>query len=155
MCALEKKTQFLLDYPYAVLNDTAISALIDLDFVRFAEKDDIQGHFLDLSVSSSLKIKPKGTALIFTEQHFDMPPYITGQISLRSFYARMFLDQINSVQIKAGWRGFLLLELVNHGDKTVKIKAGDKVAQVFFTKVPKCEQAYSGKYQDQKNEAEK
>ena len=50
--------------------------------------------------------------------------------------------------IEPGWKGFLTLELVYHGNEELHIPAGAGIAQVLFHQV-KIPALYTGKYQGQ------
>jgi dCTP deaminase len=51
--------------------------------------------------------------------------------------------------IEPGWRGFLTLELTNHGPETIKIMRAMPIAQILFHFTDKDTVGYEGKYQDQ------
>jgi dCTP deaminase len=78
---------------------------------------------------------------------FQMPNYLVGIVHDKSTWARHGLSVFNTV-IEPGWRGFLTLELVYHGQKELIIPAGSGIAQVIFHKVTRHAD-YVGKYQDQ------
>jgi dCTP deaminase len=52
--------------------------------------------------------------------------------------------------IESGWKGFLTLELVYHGQEDLMIEAGSGIAQVLFH-LTKHAASYTGKYQHQAN----
>lgn len=83
-------------------------------------------------------------------EEFDMPDNLIGIVHDKSTWARQGLSVFNTV-IESGWKGFLTLELVYHGNSNLVIPAGSGIAQVVFheTKEPR---SYSGKYQNQKDE---
>ena len=83
-------------------------------------------------------------------EEFSMPDNLIGIVHDKSTWARQGLSVFNTV-IESGWKGFLTLELVYHGNSTLIIPAGSGIAQVVFheTKEPR---SYSGKYQNQKDE---
>lgn len=83
-------------------------------------------------------------------EEFDMPNDLVGIVHDKSTWARRGLSVFNTV-IEPGWKGFLTLELVYHGQDELIIPAGSGIAQVVFheTVVPS---AYKGKYQNQENE---
>ena len=80
-------------------------------------------------------------------EEFDMPPDLVGVVHDKSTWARQGLSVFNTV-IEPGWKGFLTLELVFHGNKDVVIPAGTGIAQVIFTSLAH-DASYEGKYQHQ------
>lgn len=82
-------------------------------------------------------------------EEFDMPADLVGVVHDKSTWARQGLSVFNTV-IESGWKGFLTLELVFHGNKEVVIPAGAGIAQVIFTSLAH-DASYEGKYQHQPN----
>lgn len=80
-------------------------------------------------------------------EEFDMPDDLVGIVHDKSTWARRGLSVFNTV-IEPGWRGFLTLELVYHGNGTLHIPAGAGIAQVIFHKTA-WKASYDGKYQNQ------
>ena len=89
-------------------------------------------------------------ALASTIEAFQMPNFLTGIVHDKSTWARRGLSVFNTV-IEPGWRGFLTLELVYHGEGELIIPAGAGIAQVMFHEVKQAS-TYSGKYQNQGDE---
>ena len=88
-------------------------------------------------------------ALASAMEEFQMPRYLSGIVHDKSTWARRGLSVFNTV-IEPGWKGFLTLELVYHGEGELIIPAGSGIAQVVFHKLEEP-QAYSGKYQNQED----
>lgn len=86
-------------------------------------------------------------ALASAIEEFNMPVHLTGIVHDKSTWARRGLSVFNTV-IEPGWKGFLTLELVYHGQDELIIPAGSGIAQVMFHEVL-APAAYSGKYQNQ------
>lgn len=80
-------------------------------------------------------------------EEFDMPSHLVGIVHDKSTWARHGLSVFNTV-IEPGWKGFLTLELVYHGNSTLHIPAGAGIAQVLFHQVMNPA-LYTGKYQGQ------
>jgi dCTP deaminase len=80
-------------------------------------------------------------------EEFDMPLDLVGIVHDKSTWARKGLSVFNTV-IEPGWKGFLTLELVYHGQESLIIPTGAGIAQVIFhrTSVPR---SYMGKYNHQ------
>lgn len=88
-------------------------------------------------------------ALASAIEEFDMPTNLVGIVHDKSTWARRGLSVFNTV-IEPGWKGFLTLELVYHGNGELVIPAGAGIAQVLFHEL-KLERAYKGKYQNQED----
>lgn len=88
-------------------------------------------------------------AIASTIEEFDMPNNLVGVVHDKSTWARRGLSVFNTV-IEPGWKGFLTLELVYHGEGTLVVPAGAGIAQVLFH-VLTCPAEYAGKYQHQED----
>lgn len=82
-------------------------------------------------------------------EEFDMPTDLVGIVHDKSTWARQGLSVFNTV-IEPGWKGFLTLELVYHGQGDLWIPAGAGIAQVVFHQTSQLAQ-YEGKYQNQED----
>lgn len=80
-------------------------------------------------------------------EEFDMPYNLVGIVHDKSTWARRGLSVFNTV-IEPGWKGFLTLELVYHGNEELLIPAGSGIAQVVFHHTTNTA-AYDGRYQNQ------
>ncbi|ALA45501.1 dCTP deaminase [Achromobacter phage phiAxp-3] len=82
-------------------------------------------------------------------EEFDMPVNLVGVVHDKSSWARRGLSVFNTV-IEPGWKGFLTLELVYHGEGGLFIPPGSGIAQVLFSDLqePAC---YTGRYQNQED----
>jgi dCTP deaminase len=80
-------------------------------------------------------------------EDFNMPTDLVGLVKDKSTWARRGLSVFNTV-IEPGWKGFLTLELVYHGDDVLTIPAGAGIVQVLFQRIETVA-AYGGKYQNQ------
>jgi len=83
-------------------------------------------------------------------EEFDMPNNLVGIVHDKSSWARRGLSVFNTV-IEPGWKGFLTLELVYHGNSELIIPAGAGIAQVVFHHTTDAAE-YSGRYQNQADE---
>jgi len=83
-------------------------------------------------------------------EEFDMPYNLVGIVHDKSSWARRGLSVFNTV-IEPGWKGFLTLELVYHGNGELIIPAGAGIAQVVFHHTTDAAE-YSGRYQNQADE---
>ena len=89
--------------------------------------------------------------LVSTVERFNLPANVCGSVLDKSTYARIFVSAFNT-HLDPGWFGYLTVELVNLGDKTVRYRRGEPVCQIKFewldepTDIPYC-----GKYQNQES----
>lgn len=86
-------------------------------------------------------------ALASAIEEFNMPYHLMGIVHDKSTWARRGLSVFNTV-IEPGWKGFLTLELVYHGQDELIIPAGSGIAQVVFHEVKESAE-YRGKYNNQ------
>lgn len=80
-------------------------------------------------------------------EEFQMPKNLVGVVHDKSTWARRGLSVFNTV-IEPGWKGFLTLELVYHGQDKLHLPAGCGIAQVLFSEIA-VHNSYDGKYQNQ------
>lgn len=85
--------------------------------------------------------------LASTIEEFNMPDNLVGIVHDKSTWARKAISVFNTV-IEPGWKGFLTLEMVFHGNDPVEIPAGTGIAQVLFHSLNQ-RASYDGKYQNQ------
>lgn len=113
--------------------------------LRFNAPEPLNGyHFDNVRYSKGYTF-----ALASTVEEFNMPPNVMGVVHDKSSWARKGLTVQNTV-IEPGWRGFLTLELVYHGQGALIVYAGDPIAQIVFHWLDAItDQPYDGKYQDQ------
>jgi dCTP deaminase len=83
-------------------------------------------------------------------EEFQMPPNLVGRVCDKSSWARKGLSVFNTV-IEPGWKGFLTLELVYHGNTELIIPAGAPIAQILFEEIANPAH-YAGRYQNQANQ---
>jgi dCTP deaminase len=105
----------------------------------------------DVRISNEIMLYPGCFALGVTIEEFSMPDDVIAFVHDKSTWARRGLSLFNTV-IEPGWRGFLTLELINHGYDPLLIPAGCPIAQIVFMRLEeKARMPYRGKYQDQPN----
>lgn len=103
----------------------------------------------DITIADDYAIQPGAFTLACSVEKFDMPNNVLGMVKDKSSWARRGLSVFNTV-IEPGWRGYLTLELVNHGPNCLIIDAGEPIAQVIFCFTDKETAGYGdGKYQNQ------
>lgn len=108
---------------------------------RDAPKDSCDGWFVVLHPGEFL--------LASTIEEFAMPDDVVGIVHDKSTWARQGVAVQNTV-CEPGWRGYLTIEITNHGREPVRIYQGDPIAQVVLHLTDAAvERPYDGKYQDQ------
>lgn len=96
-------------------------------------------------------LSPGEFTLASTMEEFRMPNDVVGVVHDKSTWARRGIAVQNTV-IEPGWRGFLTLELTNHGRHGFHLLPGSPIAQIIFHRLDHPTiQPYpeDGKYQDQ------
>jgi dCTP deaminase len=116
-------------------------------------KQDI--HFLVNEEGPAIRVgdgpwKPGRFCLASSMEEFQVPNDLGAVGHDKSTFARLGVQVFNTV-IEPHWRGFLTLELVFNGEKSVFIPAGSGIMQVLFHSLAEPA-SYRGKYQDQPNE---
>ncbi len=87
--------------------------------------------------------------LAATMDRFIMPYNVAARVHDKSTWIRQGL-QLGNTFIEAGWRGYLTLEFIYHGQSDLLIRQGDPIAQIVFEYIDEpTEHPYVGKYQDQ------
>lgn len=112
--------------------------------VRFYRKDGHISARVDGVIHGDSKF-----VLASAIEEFDMPDCLVGIVHDKSTWARQGLSVFNTV-IEPGWKGWLTLELVYHGNEELIIPAGSGIAQVIFHRTSN-KVKYEGKYQNQEN----
>ena len=103
----------------------------------------------DVRVANGRTVLPGQFALTSTLESFIMPDDLLAQVCDKSSWARRGLAVQNTI-IEPGWRGYLTLELTNHGHHPIYLRAGTPIAQIIFMQLDQpTDMPYSGKYQDQ------
>jgi dCTP deaminase len=106
----------------------------------------------DLRIKQRIVVKPGDFVLASTIEYFDMPDWIVGIVHDKSSLARMGIALQNTV-IESGWKGWLTLEITNHGREEVVLESGQPIAQVLFHALSNPTiKPYDGKYQNQPDE---
>lgn len=96
-----------------------------------------------------VRIPPHGFLLGHTPEWFDMPRNVLGNCLGKSTYARGALSVIVT-PLEPGWRGNLVVEVVNNCNLPVRMYLNCGIAQVLFLKGETCSDDYgTSKYQDQ------
>jgi len=132
-------------------------------FTPFSERTKHNGMSYGLSMAGydvrialdglekTITLYPGDFILAVTLEHFDMPSDVLGIVHDKSTWARQGIAVQNTV-IEPGWKGYLTLEITNHGSDGVVLTSGDPIAQIVCHQLDEpTEQPYDGKYQHQEN----
>ena len=108
----------------------------------------------DVRIAEGFISWPMTFKLASTVEHFNMPDDCCAMVCDKSTWARRGICVQNTI-IEPGWRGYLTLEITNHGYWPVRFKPGMPIAQIVFHRLDEpTEQPYRGKYQEQERGAQ-
>lgn len=102
----------------------------------------------DVRIREDILLFPGNFTLASTLEYFNTPDDVIGIVHDKSSWARRGIAVQNTV-IEPGWRGYLTLELTNHGTSVVGFREGDPICQIVYHKLDQAVRGYNGKYQDQ------
>lgn len=88
------------------------------------------------------------TALASSVEEFELPSNLWGELRNKSTHARRFFDTTIGTDMEPGWKGFLTIEIIFHGDEEIIIPAGSGIAKAVFHEI-KDHATYTGKYNQQ------
>ena len=96
---------------------------------------------LDLRAAHDATLEPGGRGLVGTGLAVAIPPGYAGLVLPRSGLAlSQGVTVLNAPGlVDAGYRGELKVLLVNHGDKPVAVRRGDRIAQLVIQRVERAE----------------
>jgi len=104
----------------------------------------------DVRLAEPHLIKPGEFHLASTMEYFSVPIDCICIVHDKSTWARRGLAVQNTVA-EPGWRGYLTLELTNHGPEEIWLPTGAPVAQILVHLLDvAAERPYEGRYQDQR-----
>jgi deoxycytidine triphosphate deaminase len=96
-----------------------------------------------------LKLPRNGFCLAMTKEFFKIPCDMTGMFFMKSSDARAGLDHSQSILLKPGWSGRLVLEIRNNLSYHEQLLTpGQEIGQVIFLKHDVVD-GYQGKYNGQ------
>ncbi len=94
-------------------------------------------------------LEPGEFLLCASMERFEIPHDLQAIVHDKSTLARQGIALQNTV-LEPGWKGYITLELSNHGPHSVVIRSGQPIAQVVFHLLDApTNRPYTGKYQDQ------
>ena len=109
------------------------------------------GKVIDLrDCPSGYKVIPGQMIAILSLERINLPLNMVGRFGIRSSLARKGMNAFGGVQLDPGFRGRLMMNLINVGPSSIPIHNEDLVFSVEFSKLEEnVEQGYSGPFQDQ------
>lgn len=92
---------------------------------------------LDLAASETVTVPSKGNALVPTGIAIALPSGTAGFVHPRSGLAAKYMVTVLNTPgtIDAGYRGEILVNLINHGRKPYTVRAGERIAQLVVQRV--------------------
>ena len=111
-----------------------------------------RGRYVVVSdpITGECKTTAGNFCLASSMEEFDTPVTMVGTVKDKSTWARKGLSVFNTV-IEPGWKGWLTLELVYHGQGDLIIPAGTGIAQALFSQLVEEADYGEGKYQNAGN----
>jgi dCTP deaminase len=105
----------------------------------------------DIHLEQDITLRPNGFKLGSSIEYFDVPADWYLLTKNKSTIARMGIDASFNTLIDNGFKGWLTIEIKNHSDVTVELKAGQPILKVVAVKCDYPCEVYNGKYQNQPN----
>lgn len=103
----------------------------------------------DVRNRTATEMRPFECRLLSTVERFCLPDNVRGMVLDKSTFARNFVTAFNTY-LDPGWEGFLTVEMVNLGTRTIRIEEGDPLVQIEFAWLDgMTDSPYKGKYQFQ------
>lgn len=136
-----------------ILNDGSIASAIDSGKIVIEPEitgNQIQPASLDVRLDRDVVLEPGEPQQPLTKDYIELPNDIAAMLTGRSSIARNnVIVHKTAGFIDPGFRGQILLEMLNFGKKPASYNEGDRVAQLIFFPLICRSRGYDGKYQDQ------
>lgn len=112
---------------------------------------DILGAVIELNDKSpSYRIQSGQMVAVLSAETVGLPLDISGRFGIRSEFARRGLNAFGGLQLDPGFKGRLVMNVLNVGPEPISITAGVPFFSVEFQRLESpAREAYSGKYQHQ------
>jgi dCTP deaminase len=109
------------------------------------------GKVIDLrEYPNGFKVLSGQMIAVLSLERINLPLNIVGRFGIRSSLARKGMNAFGGVQLDPGFRGRLMMNLVNVGPGPIPINNEDPLFSVEFSRLEEnVEQGYSGPFQDQ------
>ncbi len=111
----------------------------------------VMGAVIDLrSCPDGFPILPGQMIAVLSLERMVLPLNMSGRFGIRSSFSRKGIIAFGGLQLDPGFRGRLLMNLLNVGPEPVPIKNREPIFSVELTRLEEAvEQGYDGDYQDQ------
>jgi dCTP deaminase len=86
---------------------------------------------------------------VLSVERFTFPLTLAGRFGIKSDFARKGIIAFGGLQLDPGWRGRLILNLLNVGPEPISIKKGEPLFSVEFHQLDEPTNPYGGPQQDQ------
>ena len=112
---------------------------------------DITGAVIRLSDRSpSYNIQPGQMVSVISAERLHLPLSICGRFGIRSSFSRLGLDDFGGIQLDPGFKGHLILNLLDVGPEPITLSLGTPLFTVEFQTLDEpAQKGYEGPYQDQ------
>jgi dCTP deaminase len=95
-------------------------------------------------------IAPGQMVGVISNENIKLPLDLCGRFGIRSSFARLGINAFGGLQLDPGFKGRLIMNLLNVGPEPVSLKLNDVIFTVEFERLEEpAESSYSGPYQDQ------
>lgn len=103
----------------------------------------------DIRIKDGVLVPAQGFVLAVSLEYLAVPHDLRATLADKSTWARRGIA-VQNTRIEPGWRGYITLELSNHGMSNMYIPAGAPIGQLEFAILDQpTELPYAGKYQNQ------
>lgn len=86
---------------------------------------------------------------VMSKERLVMPLDVSARFGIKSDFARRGIISFGGLQIDPGWRGHLIMNLLNVGPEPVGITKDEPLFSVEFSRLEEPTTEYPGRYQDQ------
>ena len=98
-------------------------------------------------------LESKQTVLCHSAEYVRVPPHLSAQLSMRSSFARDWLDHSAADSIWPGFQGQITFELRNDGPRPFSLRSGMRPLQLAFVRMATTPaRPYNGLYQNQEGQ---
>ena len=98
-------------------------------------------------------LEPKQAVLCHSAEYVRVPPHLSAQLSMRSSFARDWLDHSAADSIWPGFQGQITFELRNDGPRPFSLRSGMRPLQLAFVRMAATPaRPYNGLYQNQEGQ---
>lgn len=136
-----------------ILPDKVIRTAIDRGTIGVDPAPDdvqIQPASLDVRLDEAVTLRPMTPEMPLTRERVELPNDVAALMTGRSSVARKkVIVHKTAGWIDPGFRGQIMLEMLNLGDEVVDFDEGARVAQLIFMSLTGESDGYKGQYQNQ------